>query len=188
MASSVLCPEGVAVAVTTLRVTLEVLYRGHFANTWRVLRRLGVPEAQLDDAAQDVFLVVHRKLEQFDARLPARSWIFAIAVRVASEYRKRAVRRRTEQLDEAVADASTNPARMSELKDSVRFLHEVLSVLDEKSRTVFVFAELEEMSVPEIAQVLDVNMNTVYSRLRTARKRFEAELLRRRAANAEAPP
>jgi len=161
---------------------MECAYREHFKTTWRLLRRLGVAVAQLDDAAQDVFVIVHRKLGDFDARAPLRSWIFAIAVRVASEYRRRAVRRRTEELDDGLPDGSPGPLRLSELQESVRLLHDVLGELDETKRAVFVLSELEELSVPEIASVLGVNLNTVYSRLRSARKHFDAALSRRRAS------
>ncbi len=163
-------------------VTLESAYREHFKVVWRVLRRLGVPAAQLDDAAQDVFLVVHRKLDGFDARAPLRSWILAIALRVASDYRRRALRARAHELDEALAAGAPNPAQQSEMQESVRLLHAVLAELDDKKRSVFVLSELEQLSVPEIAAVLGVNLNTAYSRLRAARKQFEAALSRRRAS------
>jgi RNA polymerase sigma-70 factor (ECF subfamily) len=164
--------------------TLECVYRLHFKQTWRVLRRLGVAEAQLDDATQDVFLVVNRKLHDFDPRAPLHSWIFAITVRVASEYRRRAARRRSEPLDDGIADRAPSPARSSEVREAIRLLEAVLEELDETKRTVFVLSELEQLSVPEIAHVIGVNVNTVYSRLRAARKRFDSALARRRASSA----
>lgn len=185
MAPSLACPGEAAPEVAQPPLSLELVYRQHFSAAWRVLRRLGVAEAQLDDATQDVFLVVHGKLGSFDSRSPLRSWIFAIAVRVASEYRRRALRTRTEQLDEGIADASPNPARLSEMQEAVRLLHELLGELDEKKRAVFVLSELEQLNVPEIANVLGVNPNTVYSRLRIARKCFDAALRRRGRATTE---
>lgn len=182
MASSLVCPTEVAAAVTHRPLTLESIYREHFRLVWRLLRRLGVAEAQLDDAAQDVFLVVQRKLGDFDARAPVRSWIFAIGTRVASEYRRRVVRARSVPLDEGIADASANPARQTEMQEAVRLLHALLSELDEDKRTVFVLSELEQLSVVEIASVLGQNVNTIYSRLRSARKSFDRALARRLAA------
>jgi RNA polymerase sigma-70 factor (ECF subfamily) len=181
MAPSLACPGEVTAEVAHRPLTLECVYRQHFKAAWRLLRRLGVAVAQLDDATQDVFLIVHRKLDDFDSRAPLRSWIFAIAVRVASEYRRRAARGRTVALDDGIPDESPSPARLSELGESVRLLHELLAELDEKKRAVFVLSELEELSVPEIASVLGVNLNTVYSRLRSARIHFDAALSRRRA-------
>jgi len=162
--------------------TLDAAYREHFRSVWRVLHRLGVPASQVDDATQDVFLVVHRKLDAFDGRAPLRSWIVAIAVRVASDYRRRAQRARGHELGDAIADAAPTPAEHSEMRESIRLLHSVLAELDETKRAVFVLSELEQLSVPEIADVLGVNLNTVYSRLRAARRQFDAALARRRGA------
>lgn len=164
--------------------TLDAAYREHFKSVWRVLRRLGVPASQVDDATQDVFLVVHRKLEAFDGRAPLRSWILAIAVRVASDYRRGALRARADELGDTLADAAPTPAQRSEVQESIRLLHSVLAELDETKRAVFVLSELEQLSAPEIAGALGVNLNTVYSRLRAARRQFDAALARRRAARA----
>ena len=165
-------------------LTLDDIYREHFRSAWRLLRRLGVAEAQLDDAAQDVFLVVQRRLVEFDGAAPVRAWVFAIAVRVASEYRRRATRWRAEPLGEEQACAAPGPARLTELQESIRLLHDVLGELDDERREVFVLSELEQLRAPEIASVLGVNLNTIYSRLRSARQRFEAALARRRARSA----
>ncbi len=161
--------------------TVEGIYRRYFGSVWRVLRRLGVLDSQLEDATQDVFLVVHRKLGRFEPRVPVRAWVFAIAVRVASDYRRRARRRPAEPLPETMADGAPDPHERTVLRASVRLLHQLLGELDAKQRAVFVLAELEQLSVPEIAQVLRVNVNTAYSRLRAARKRFEQALERFRA-------
>src|SRR5262249_3744841 len=135
----------------------------------------------LDDAAQDVFVVVHRRLPEFDGK-SLRGWLYAIAVRVASDYRRSAAQRGTLPLDEALVDPAPDPARQSELSESVRLLHALLAELDEAKRAVFVLGELEELSAPEIAEALGVNLNTVYSRLRAARAEFDAAFGRRRAA------
>jgi RNA polymerase sigma-70 factor (ECF subfamily) len=187
MASPSVYPGEVVAEVHHRPLTLDAIYREHFKAVWRLLRRLGVTLAQLDDATQDVFLVVHRKLAGFDPRAPIRSWVFAIAVRVASDYRRRALRGRTEPFDDAIAhataDVTPSPARLCELQESVEQLHEILGELDDKKRTVFVLSELEQLSAPEIASVLGVNLNTVYSRLRSAKDSFEAALFRRKACS-----
>jgi len=182
MASSLVSSSEVAVEVTDRPPTLDSVYREHFQGVWRLLRRLGVPIAVLDDATQDVFLVVHRKLADFDPRAPLRSWVFAITVRVASEYRRRAARRRAECFDDVLPDPAPSPADLGELREEVQLLHQILGELDDDKRMVFVLSELEQLTVPEIAAVTGVNLNTVYSRLRAARKYFDAELHRRRAA------
>lgn len=159
-----------------------VVYSQYFRAMWRTLRRLGVEPAQLDDAAQDVFVVVHRRLAEFDGR-SLRGWLYAIAVRVASDHRRAATHRRAVPLSEALVDPAPDPVRTTELGESVRLLHELLAELDEAKRTVFVLGELEELSVPEIAEALGENLNTVYSRLRAARARFETVLERHRQRN-----
>jgi RNA polymerase sigma-70 factor, ECF subfamily len=181
MSASLVYPGRAVTPASDRPRDLEEVYREHFAGAWRLLRRLGVPAAHLDDATQDVFLVVKRKLPDFEPDAPLRSWIFAIAVRVAREYRRRAAREQTEQLSDALVDRAPSPAQLTELQDSIRLLHDLLRELDEKKRTVFVLSELEQLRVPEIAQVLAENVNTVYSRLRSARLEFDAALHRRRA-------
>jgi len=156
------------------------VYAAYFRSIWRTLRRLGVTMAQLDDAAQDVFVVVHRRLPEFDGR-SLRGWLYAIAVRVASDYRRGAFQRRALPLDPSLVDPAPDPGRSSELNESVRLLHTLLGELSEPKRTAFVLAELEELSVPEIAEALGENLNTVYSRVRIARAEFEAALRRERA-------
>ncbi len=170
---------------TPCPLQFEAVYRQYFASVWRVLRRLGVHPAQLDDAAQDVFVVVHRRLDDFEARGTPRSWLYAIALRVASEYRKRASRRQTQPLVD-VADSARGPSQAYELQESVRLLHLLLAELDDEKRTVFVLSELEQLTAVEIAEVLETNVNTIYSRLRVARRRFEAALHRHRAADGAA--
>lgn len=155
------------------------VYARYFRAMWRTLRRLGVAPAELGDAAQDVFVVVHRKLAEFDGR-SLRGWLYAIAVRVASDYRRGARHRETMPLGEDVVDPAPNPERASELTESVELLHALLASLDEPKRTVFVLGELEELSAPEIAEALGVNLNTVYSRLRAARAEFDAAFRRHR--------
>jgi len=169
---SLACPEALGAELAASPPSLESVYREHFTAVWRVLRRLGVAPAQLDDAAQDVFLVVHRKLAAVDASGPLRSWIFAITVRVASDYRRRSGRRRTEPLDDVFEDTAPGPARQTELLEELRLLEDLLAELDEKKREVFVLAELEQLSVPEIARALSANVNTIYTRLRVARQAF----------------
>lgn len=188
MARPLAYPETEAEARLDGLLTLDAVYREHFRSVWRLLRRLGVAEAQLDDAAQDVFLVVQRRLGEFDGAAPVRAWVFAIALRVASEYRRRATRWQAEPLGEERACAAPGPARLTELQESLRLVHEVLGELDDVRREVFVLSELEQLSAPEIASVLGVNLNTIYSRLRSARERFDAALARRRAAAARRRP
>lgn len=181
--SMVASPDELCVMVDQLALdlpTFEAVYAGHFRGVWRTLHRLGVGRAQLDDAAQDVFVVVYRRLSEFDGR-SLRGWLYAIAVRVASDYRRRPWHQRSVPLTECVVDSAPDPGRASELSEAVRLLHEVLAELPDDQRVVFVLGELEQLTAPEMAKALGLNLNTVYSRQRAARTRFEAALGRRRA-------
>jgi RNA polymerase sigma-70 factor (ECF subfamily) len=177
-----------AVAILPLAMPLELpafetVYDEHFGFVWRSLRRLGVPDRHLDDAAQDVFIVVHRRLKDFEGRASMRSWLFAIARRVAHDHRRRVGRKeRTDELTESVADPRVaSPAHDAERAEAVRVLHEILDGMDDDKREAFILAELEQMTVPEIADAIGANVNTVYSRLRAGRQQFEAAVARRNA-------
>ncbi len=160
-------------------------FRLYFGHVWRNLRRLGVRFDLLDDACQDVFLVVHRRWGEH-ANCELRTWIFGISVRVASEYRRRKQPNTGDLpvLEEAVA-ASAAPDRQVEFRQASDQLQALLDQLKRHEREVFTAVELEQMTVPEAAQALNVNVNTAYTRLRAARARFE-ELLRNDKAQDEA--
>lgn len=167
-----------AAAAASLAPSVAALYRQHFQFVWRSLRRLGVRDASIEDALQDVFLVAHRKLADFDGRASHRAWLFAIAIRVAAEHRRRDGRL---QLDPDASLATPHLADTLELRRRVDLLDRVLDTLNDEQRAVFVMAEVEQFTAPEIADALGVKLNTVYSRLRLARARFERALARHRA-------
>jgi RNA polymerase sigma-70 factor (ECF subfamily) len=141
--------------------------------------------AAVDDAVQDVFIVVHRRLTEFEGRSSLRSWLFGIARRVAHDHRRRIGRKeRGEELPEVLPDPDgSTPAGELERAQAVRTLHALLAALDDDKREVFILAELEQMTAPEIAAALGVNLNTVYSRLRAARAAFDAAVARHLARN-----
>ncbi len=166
---------------------LEDVYDAHFDFVWRSARRMGVAEACADDVVQEVFLVAHRRLADFEGRSSVKTWLFGILVRVVSDHRRR-IRRKggLDPLPEVLAAEphASCPAEQVERRDKVRLLHDLLGTLDDEKRAVFVLAELEQMTAPEIAEALSIKLNTVYSRLRAARKKFEAALQRHRAREA----
>lgn len=153
------------------------LYEEHVDFVWRSLRCLGIREAGLEDAVQDVFVVVHRRLADFQARSAVRTWLFGIVLRVARDHRRRERRKGgLSPLDFEIEDSAPGPHEEAARAEALRALAQALDVLDEDKRAVLVLAELEQMSAPEIAAALGVNVNTVYSRLRAARRAFEAAL------------
>lgn len=154
------------------------LYQQQFDFVWRSVRMLRVPADVIDDVVQDVFLVAHRRLEDYEARASVRTWLFAIARRVASAQR-RGLRRRVrllEQVSTVEHESSATPYDLSARSETQRALLAALEQLPEEQRLVFALAELEEMSAPEIASALGVKLNTVYSRLRIARHALAALL------------
>ncbi len=159
------------------------VYRSHYTFVWRSLLRLGVEDSTVDDAVQDVFIVVHRKLDDFEGRAAVRTWLFAIARRIALRYRDRARRRAK---DEPEADTPTElgrPDTALSCNEALERLQSWLDELDEDKRAVFVLSEFEQMRAPEIASMLGANLNTVYARLRAARLHVSSRA--RREANME---
>jgi RNA polymerase sigma-70 factor (ECF subfamily) len=161
----------------------RALYDDHLDFVWRNLRRLGVPDSDAEDRAQEVFVVAHRRFYEFEDRgRGPRAWLFQIVLRVASDARRHR-RRHPEFPDggDAVERVSVEPPQAGAMdrRDTLARLDAALSVLDLDRRAVLVLHEIEEMTAPEIAQVLGVPLNTVYSRLRVAREKLEAALARR---------
>jgi len=154
------------------------VYDAHFRYVWRCLRSLGVPDAALDDALQDVFMVVQRKLRDFEGRSELRTWLYAIALRVARRYRARARVEAENVTDVETALGSADGEATLEQSDRLELARRALAGLDDEKREVFVLAHVEQMSAPEIAGILTVSVNTVYSRLRAARAAFAAEVRR----------
>jgi len=171
-------------------VTLDGVYRAHFRFVWRILRRLGVRDAELEDAVQEVFLVVHRRLDSFDRTRPVKPWLAGIAHRVALAERRRA-RHYREQLSEGItrgdrAATGPSPEAKVEMQQRRARVMSALETMEPARRAVFVMYEMENMPCTEIATALDIPLNTVYSRLRLARERFKAALSRLRLQRGEA--
>lgn len=164
------------------QVDLASVYEQHFRYVWRCLRSLGVHDAHLEDALQDVFMVVQRRLVEFDGSAQLRTWLYAIALRIARKYRER-LRREPASLDQAresqpelTLSATGEGAALQ--NERLALARTALEALSDEQREVFVLARVEQMSAPEIASVVGIPLNTVYSRLRAARLAFEAEVAR----------
>jgi RNA polymerase sigma-70 factor (ECF subfamily) len=172
-------------------VDLAGVYAAHFRYVWRCLRSLGVRDSQLEDALQDVFIVVQRRLSEFDGRAPLRTWLYAIGLRIARKYRDRARREPAsleaarEQTPELPAPEASSDAALA--SERLALARRALSSLDDDKREVFVLARVEQMSAPEIANVVGIPLNTVYSRLRAARLAFDAEVSRLEASTRDTP-
>lgn len=159
----------------------ENLYREHFAFVWRTVRRLGTDAVFVEDVTQEVFVVVHRRLGEFEGRSTAKTWLYGIVRRVVADHR-RTLRRKPLTAGgggdepEAPTAPEEGPEASAERAERVRLLHRLLAGLDEAKREVFILSELEGLTLAEISEALSVNQNTVASRLRAARREFEIAL------------
>lgn len=151
----------------------RAIYTAHLPYVARTLRRLGVPERHLEDVAHDAFVVIHRQLSTFDRSRPVKPWLFGIAFRVSSEFRRRAQNRR-EHLEEPSTPPSVPPEAEAalEARRAQTLVSEALEALPEAQRAVFILHELDGEPVPAVAAALGVPLNTAYSRLRLGRQRF----------------
>jgi len=160
------------------------LYERHFDFVWRTLRHLGVRQADLADACQEVFLIVHRRYPSFDARAKVTTWLFQICFNKARE-RRRTAHARREVLGEVALDQARGPSDpFSELErqDKLAVFEAALEAMELEQRAAFILFEVEGMSGPEVAEALAVPLGTAYSRLRLAREAFQAAVMRIRAA------
>jgi RNA polymerase sigma-70 factor, ECF subfamily len=164
--------------------TFAEIYDQYFDFVWRAARRLGVSSASIDDVVQETFLVVYRRLDE-ERSSSLRTWLYGILLHMVRNHR-RSLRRKSPHLTggppvdpDAVADsADVGPEASAQKAEAARTLHTLLQGLDDDKREVFVLVELEQLSAAAVAEVLDVKLNTVYSRLRLAREEFEHALRR----------
>ncbi len=158
------------------RDRLSAIYREHFAFVWRSLRRLGAPEHGIEDACQDVFLVVARRLDEFEGRSSVQTWLFSIAMRVVRTHR-RSVWRRQRKAERIVSDAPALGPGHTEphaRREAQLLLATLLDELDQDKRAAYVLIELEGMTAVEVAAEFSLNVNTVNTRLRAARQQLRA--------------
>jgi RNA polymerase sigma-70 factor (ECF subfamily) len=165
----------------TKRASFSQVYDEFFDFVWRSLRRLGVPPPMLDDAVQEVFLVVHRRLPEFEHRSTLKTWLFGIAFNVSQHAMRSVARQSIDRFPKPEILEAPSPQEQMMRAEAVSLLYRVLNELATDRRTAFVMAELEQMTAPEIAEATGWELNTVYSRLRLARRDFEVALERHRA-------
>lgn len=164
-------------------VSIEAVFREQIGFVCNLLLRLGVREADVEDAAHDVFVTFHRKIADYDPARPVRAWLAGIAVRVASDHRRRAHHRR-EVHAVAIEPIDDRPRADDEVeqRELRRMLIDALEDVREERRPVLVLHDIEGIAAPEIAAALSIPLNTVYSRLRLARADLRAALAKRTEA------
>jgi RNA polymerase sigma-70 factor (ECF subfamily) len=182
---------GAAVPASTALTAsrFNAVYEANVEFVWRNARRLGVDDGATDDVVQSVFLVVFRRLDDFEGRSSLKTWIYEVLVRVVRDYR-RTLRRKSpprpagvDAVDPATlsAPAEDRPDRLADRAAAARLVRDLLDQLDDDKREVFALAELEGLTLREIAEILREPAGTIASRLRAARVDFERAALRQRA-------
>lgn len=161
-----------APAVSVAKLDFDQIYQDNFASLYRSARALGVQVHHIDDLLQEVFIVVHRRLKDFEGRSTIKTWLFGILWNCVCLYRRRRYQeRRNTFTDEEPTSTDLSPHEQLVAKQAEARAAKLLEVLDADQRAVFIMAELEELSAPEIAEIVGAPLNTVYSRLRLARKK-----------------
>lgn len=151
----------------------STIYREHARYVWRVGRGLGVSALHIDDVVHDVFLVVRRRLQDFDPQRSIRAWLAGITRRVVGHLRRKLARERRRLHALPDPEAMRSPDDAVQRQDAVRLMQGFLDTLDPDKRIAFLLMEIEGLTAREVAEVCRTNPRTVYSRVRAAKRRFE---------------
>jgi RNA polymerase sigma-70 factor (ECF subfamily) len=145
------------------------IFRDHMPFLWRATLALGVPAADAEDLCQEVMVVVHRRLGDFDGQ-SLRAWLYGICLRVTSDYR-RSARFRRERTTDAVPERVLEPTQLEEVdaRRAEERLRGALDELDDDKRDAFVLFEVEQLTLREVSEAVGAPLQTVYSRLQAAR-------------------
>lgn len=161
------------------------VYEQYFDFVWSAARRLGAEDDSVDDCVQEVFIVIHAKLDTLENPEALRSWIYSIVRRTVSTHRRAQRARRpltaAHEASRSMASREPTPLEQAETHDALNTVLALIQELDAPKREIFGLVELDELSVPEAAEALDIPINTAYSRLRAARREFDAAVARHQA-------
>ncbi len=158
----------------------QQVFQAHAGFVWRTLRYLGVPERELEDASQEVFLVVHRRIADFEQRSALTTWLYSIASNVAGNFRTRAHHRR-EVVSETIPERAQSAPQLEQVAqaEARKLLTALVGVLDADKRNVFILADIQQLPMAQVAEAAGCAIQTAYSRLYSARKQLASELRRR---------
>lgn len=158
-------------------VSFRAIFDAEFEWVCRTLRRLGVRQSDLEDAAQETFLAVAGRFGEYDPARPLRPWLFGFAMRIAANHRRKKKDDSTDAADDVASSAAT-PEREAELSQAKDLALRALEKIDDDRRAIFVMHDIEGFGAPDISALLSLPQNTVYSRLRVARAEFEGAIKR----------
>src|SRR5688572_16287066 len=145
----------------------EAMVSAHFQPVWRTLFHLGVAEADLDDAAQQVFCTALRRIAEIRTDTE-RAWLLGVALRVALRFRRTRARRREVSAEALVdrGDQAPGPEDLTDRQVALALIERVLDAMPDDLREVFVLYEIEDLTTPEISELLAIPVGTAASRLR----------------------
>jgi RNA polymerase sigma-70 factor, ECF subfamily len=158
---------------------LRSLFAEFSPYVFRALRRFGVADADVDDACQEVFLVVHRRRGDFEGRSSIKTWIFSIAIHVAQAFRRKARERQIADVVQVEGTHENTGESAYERTQLIRMLDGALATLDDERREAFVLYELEQFTIAEVAEAMGCPLQTTYSRLTAARAQVQSVLKQR---------
>jgi RNA polymerase sigma-70 factor (ECF subfamily) len=164
-------------AQTTDQTRLRQAMREYLRLVWRVLRRSGLEERDADEAAQDVFFVLARRLSDVPTK-SEKAFLVGTAMRVAADRRRANRANREVALEGDVTSAATEIDELVALRRSRALLDEALDSLSDEQRAVFVLVEMDQLKSAEVGEALGIPLGTVASRLKTARQSFDAAIRR----------
>jgi RNA polymerase sigma-70 factor (ECF subfamily) len=153
--------------------SLREVFAAHLGYVWRIARALGVPADDADDVAQEVFLVVLRRLHTFRRTGSLRGWLFGITRNVVFRHQRAHVRRERRLSGLLPPAPACEPETSLELRQAAALMQEFLDQLDVDKRIAFLLADIEGMTAAEIAEALEIPLGTVFSRVRAARLKLE---------------
>jgi RNA polymerase sigma-70 factor (ECF subfamily) len=152
------------------------VFQSEFDYLCRTLRRLGVRPADVEDDVQEIFLVLDRKWAEYDPSRPIRPYLFGIAFRVVASRKRRQRREVSDAIDEPIA-STPSPDEVLETTRARKLVVQALGRVPLARRAVLVMHDIDEIPMREVARTLSIPLFTGYSRLRKARKEFEAAVL-----------
>jgi RNA polymerase sigma-70 factor (ECF subfamily) len=175
-------------AGTMRAVDFHSVYDELLPFVWRTARRMGVAPESVEDVCQEVFVVVHRRLGEYEGRSSLKTWVFGVLENVVRTHRRSLARKSPAHRSLAplvdpddLADEGVRPEESVALSQAEVLAQRILDEMDDTKRIVFVLAEIEELELGEVATALGIPRSTVVARLRAARADFAAGVKRARA-------
>lgn len=148
------------------------IYREEFGYVWNALQRLGIRGADLQDLTHDVFVTAYRRWDSYDSSRPVRPWLFGIAYRVVLDFKRKFQNHREFAVEVPGATTTTTAEDIVAGNQAKDLAFRIIDSMGLEQRAVFLMHDLEGHSAAEISDAVSVPLNTVYSRLRLARKHF----------------